>query len=128
MQNLFKFIFAIFLIPIYSFSQDYTIKGIVFDKKSNETIPMVNIVLKSNDNIMQGAVSNMNGEYSLSFNKQQNENYYLEFSFIGYNTEKKDIDLKNEKTINIDVHLSEESSIIDVVVISAGKFEQKLDS
>ena len=127
MQNLFKFIFAIFLIPIYSFSQDYTIKGIVFDKKSNETIPMVNIVLKSNDNIMQGAVSNMNGEYSLSFNKQQNENYYLEFSFIGYNTEKKDIDLKNEKTINIDVHLSEESSIIDVVVISAGKFEQKLE-
>ena len=69
----------------------------------------------------------MNGEYSLSFNKQQNENYYLEFSFIGYNTEKKDIDLKNEKTINIDVHLSEESSIIDVVVISAGKFEQKLE-
>ena len=78
MQNLFKFIFAIFLIPIYSFSQDYTIKGIVFDKKSNETIPMVNIVLKSNDNIMQGAVSNMNGEYSLSFNKQQNENYRSE--------------------------------------------------
>ena len=130
MQNLFKFIFAIFLIPIYSFPQDYTIKGTISDKKSKETIPMVNIVLKSNDNIIQGAVSNMNGEYSLSFNKKQNENYYLEFSFIGYNTEKKDIDsyiVNYDKNINIDVHLSEESSIIDVVVISAGKFEQKLE-
>ena len=71
MQNLFKFIFAIFLIPIYSFPQDYTIKGTISDKKSKETIPMVNIVLKSNDNIIKGAVSNMNGEYSLSLTKSK---------------------------------------------------------
>ena len=69
----------------------------------------------------------MNGDYSMTFIKEQNENYVIEFSFIGYTTEQKEVLLKNNNTINLDIQLTEESSIIDVVVISAGKFEQKLE-
>ena len=127
MKNPFKFFFAILFISVFSFSQEYTIKGSVSDKNSKETIPMVNIVLKSNNTIIKGTVSNMNGEYSMTFIKEQNENYVIEFSFIGYSTEEKEVLLKKNKIINLDIQLAEESSIIDVVVISAGKFEQKLE-
>ena len=125
MQSFINYVTFIFLIPLISLSQNGIIKGTVYDGDSSESIPMVNIILKSNNNLLKGAVSNINGEYAL-----ENINagmYVIEFSFIGYTTHKENVTLKNNETLNLDIQLQEESSIIDVVVISAGKFEQKLE-
>ena len=127
-----------FLIPLALFSQNNSIQGIVYDSPTSESIPMVNIVLKKANTLasmqgysisdyvlVKGTVSDINGFYQM--NDIEPGKYVLEFSFIGYTTKKENITLKENEIKNLDISLVEESSIIDVVVISAGKFEQKLE-
>ena len=46
-------------------------------------------------------------------------------SYVGYET--KLIDVEIDKNMTTDITLSEESSELDVMVVSASKFEQKLE-
>jgi iron complex outermembrane receptor protein len=96
-----------------------TISGIVTDKKSKETLVGATIAVKGTT---QGVATNVNGYYQL---KLQPGNYILQCSSIGYQTQEKKIVLGSEE-LTLNFELEAEDAVLNTVVVSAGKFEQKV--
>jgi len=114
------FIFILTIIPFLSlFSQKATISGTVSDFKSKETLVGVTVIFSPT----KGMTTNEKGYYSFDLDAGD---YEIEYKLIGYVTEKRKIKLKENEKISIDVRLDDESKILNEVVVSAGKFEQKL--
>lgn len=63
-----------------------TISGIIKDKNTKNMLPYVNVVLKNQKDslFIGGTVTNEDGRFYIS--KVKSGNYYLEVSFIGYDT------------------------------------------
>jgi hypothetical protein len=63
-----KLIITCFLSSIaFGFAQNSgSIKGKVIDKKSNEPLPYVNIILKDNDKIVTGGVTTEDGKFTVN--------------------------------------------------------------
>ena len=104
-------IYLLFLLPIFTFSQDkFTLSGVVYDENSNETLIGANVIIPS---LQTGTVSNEYGFYSITLNQGI---YEIQISYLGYTSIKQSIDLNNNKTINF--KLTENSENLDEVVIS----------
>lgn len=93
-------------------------EGTVLDKSSNE--PLIGVSIFISDEI--ATATDINGSFVI---KLEEGFYSAEFSFIGYETRTMAFDFKENKKIT--VLLEESSTSLDVAVISAGKFEQKLE-
>jgi len=114
------FLLLITIIPFLStFSQKATISGTVRDFKTNETLVGVNVVFSPT----KGVTTNENGYYSIELEAGE---YNIEYRFIGYATKKRKIEVRENDKISINVKLEDEYKILNEVVVSAGKFEQKL--
>ena len=96
------------------------ISGKITDAATKEALIGVNIVLNNGG----GTSTNIDGEYQLEIEEGEQK---IIFKYIGYEDVKKTILLeKNEhKTINIE--LSSSSEQLSTVVVSAGRFEQKIE-
>ena len=102
---------ATFLIVLQSFSQNkYTISGFIKDEAGEELIGATIYV----PDIKTGAVTNVYGFYSLTI---PNGIYKVDYSYIGYETQTKEINLNQNQSFNIT--LNEASKTIDEVVITA---------
>lgn len=110
----------IYLINNRAFSQDILISGKVKDKSTKETLVGVNI--KVNDTT--GTTTDGSGNYVLHLSAGKNE---LVFSFVGYQTIKKSLFLKSGESVTVNMELTLAVTEIGTVVISAGKFEQKIE-
>ncbi len=99
------------------FSQKAIVKGKVRDDKEN--LFGVNIITGDK----QGVTTDFDGNYKIELNPGKN---VLSFYYIGYKDVKKEIDLKSGETTIINITMETESELINEVVVSAGKFEQKL--
>ena len=51
----------------------------------------------------------------------------VEFKFIGYTTSSQKVNIKEGETVSLDISLGVEATELGVMVVSAGKFEQKLE-
>ena len=71
-----------------------------------------------------GTSTDFNGDYQISLPQGCHD---LLFQYIGYKDLLKNVCLEQNKNLNIDVSLEEASEVLGTVVISAGKFEQKLE-
>lgn len=115
-----KFLILFFVsISIFSFSQDAVIKGIIIDGEENEPLIGGNVIL----NTGIGAATDFDGKYSIS---TPAGSYTVKFKYIGYETQTKSITLKAGETRVINLTLSPAADLLDDVVISASKYEQKL--
>ena len=77
------FVFVAFS-SLISFAQTGTLKGKVTDAMTGETIPMANIVVKSDGVVVIGGASDFDGNFTI---KPINPgSYNVEVSFIGYQT------------------------------------------
>lgn len=117
MKYIYILIFSCFMSTI--FAQNGTIKGKVTDKITQETMIGVNITYAEG----KGTITDMDGNYSLSIPAGT---YVLTFRYVGYEEIKKDLTLKSGETVEINIELSEGKEL-ETVVVSAGKFEQKLE-
>ena len=119
-MNLKKQLILLFLlIPLGIFSQDFSVKGKIYDAKS---IPVsyVNIVLlsKQDSTIVSGTSSNDLGAFLL--NKIKPNNYILKVSFIGFNTYTKEIQV--DKNVDLaTIVLTETNESLDEVAIIVKK-------
>ena len=95
---------------------------------------MANIALKKQSKIIsgisektfvQGSVSDIDGNFLID-NLESGE-YILECSFIGYKTYSVTINLKADEEKYLTLKIVEETNMLGDVVISAGKFEQKIE-
>jgi len=117
-----KFLHTIlFFTALYlnAFSQTASVSGTVRDINTRETLIGVNVIF----NQTKGVTTDENGYYTILLDPDE---YNIEYSFIGYAIEKRKIRVKENDKITLDVRLDDESKILDEVVVSAGKFEQKL--
>lgn len=98
-----------------------SLKGRVTDSKTGLTIPGVTISIVGTTS---GTVTDIEGMYQMELPKGEST---LEVRFIGYKTLTNKIDIQGDKPITVDIRLEPESKLLDMVVVTAGKFEQRLD-
>jgi outer membrane receptor protein involved in Fe transport len=90
-----------------------TVSGVIKDKNAKNILPFVNVILKNekDSTFFSGTVTNEEGRFYLS--KVKPGNYLLEFTYIGYTTNKKSLFVGNLseyldlKTIEIEEKVSE---------------------
>ena len=115
-------IYTLLLLTFYVFSINHaqTISGIVVDEATLEKLIGVNIITQDG----KGTATDIFGKYSL---KLEEGTHQITFRYIGYKDVVKDVTLKNREHKTIDIKLNVASKQLSTVVISAGKFEQKLE-
>ena len=114
--------FCFFIFLIFSqilLGQNSFIEGFVRDASDGKSIPGVNVFDENN----KGTTTDIDGYYKLSLNSGE---HTLSYSFVGYKTFTKSVNIESGATKKIDVKLLLEAELLDVVVVSAGKFEQSL--
>ncbi len=112
-----------------SCSYGQTISGTITDASNNEALIGVNIVLDNGT----GTSTDIDGKYLLRIPVEkntwanQNLEYKITFKYIGYDEVQKSITIEKNETKNIDISLSPSSEQLSTVVVSAGKFAQKIE-
>ena len=98
-----------------------TLKGHIYDAKTNEPLVGATVTYKLHGN--QGVVSNINGEYEI---KLPEGGVDLVFSYVGYDDVLMPIVINKREVVTKDVYMKESTKLLEEVVVSAGRFEQKL--
>lgn len=111
------------LLVLFAAAQDTgTVKGQVKDTESGEPIPFVNVVLESDNSI--GGATDFDGNYNIQFPVGEGK---IVFKVIGYDTQTFPVNVKSGESTTIDVGMGMGSIQQEMVVVSAGKFEQKVE-
>lgn len=119
-QILHSLFLSIVIFPVACLAQEAVIKGKITDSKTRETLIGVNVVLSDNT----GVASDIDGNYELKITEGQ---HTITYRFIGYTSQTRTVTAKAGETITLDVQLEPAITQLDVVVVSAGKFEQKFE-
>lgn len=117
MRKIFFFLFILNFVSL--FAQKATIKGILKDSKTNETLIGVNISVDS----ITGTTTNEDGSYELSVEPGK---YNIVYSYIGYDNITKQVTAKANQTQTINVDMGEVQSMLDELVVTSSKFERKI--
>ncbi len=114
-----RFLLLFFISPVFLFAQEpLHIKGKVLDSLSGETLPGVVVKIAG----IGGATTDLQGEFIILVPSQTT--YELSFSLVGYRTKKISLEPGQK---NVSILLAEDVTEFDMVVVSAGKFEQKVE-
>ena len=117
-----KLLFSLFLILSNSFVfAQNIITGKVLSQDNEELIG-VNISVNFIPTI--GTSTDFNGNYEISLPSGCHD---LLFQFIGFENIEKNICTKTDKSDTLNIILNESSELLGTIVISAGKFEQKIE-
>jgi iron complex outermembrane receptor protein len=111
---------SILCVNLSLFAQNAIVSGFVKDKKTQEPLPGVNIILQDKS----GGITNANGNFSIKVNKPGKQS--ISFIYIGYKTVSQNIEVSLNDKISLNIEMEEDIKVMDEVVVSAAKFEQKL--
>src|SRR5688572_30726249 len=112
-------ILTLFL-SVATFAQKGTITGVISDKDmAGAPLPFANVVIKGTTT---GTTSDENGKYTFSIAAGT---YILEFSFVGYEPQEKQVIVVAGETINIDITLGTGSYTLKDVEIQAERNREK---
>ncbi|MBL7981647.1 MAG: TonB-dependent receptor [Flavobacteriales bacterium] len=103
----------------YSTAQTTLLKGVVRDSLSGEPLIGVNVTHAPG----KGTATNVDGAYSMELPVGE---YTITFSFVGYTTLTRYVFVPQANSITLDVRLSPSATQLDMVVVSAGRFEQRV--
>jgi iron complex outermembrane receptor protein len=115
--------FALFLcslaFSLNMLAQTFSISGKVTDRNNNPLLG-VNVVILGTEN---GAATNLSGNYNIS--QLSAGTYNIRFSIIGYKNLTRAVQI-TDKSLQLNVVLTEEAVQTDQVVVTANKFAQKI--
>jgi iron complex outermembrane receptor protein len=117
-----KSLFTFLLMSLLVFSvqaQKAVIEGKVTDAATGESLVGVNVIVDSTT----GISTDVNGNYRLELLQDR---YELTFTYIGYKSQVKKVSLDSGDTIILNIQLIQETVELEMAVVSAGKFEQRL--
>src|SRR3990172_8228035 len=114
--TLFTFSFFVFA----SFSQNIIVSGKVVDAKTTEGIIGASVVPDSG----KGTITDVNGAYELNLSGGK---HTIKISFIGYKTKTISFIVGEMQNKIPDVRLEEDIAELGTIVVTAGKFEQKIE-
>lgn len=113
----------IILLAISAYSQSAKLKGRITEDATKEGLFGVNIIVHSHDEKLKtGTSSDFDGNYEITLPKGS---YKVKFNYIGYKNHNEEITISGSD-VTINVSMVADAEIIDEVVVSAGKYEQKL--
>ena len=95
------------------------VKGVVKDKSNNESLPGAVVVLDKT----KGVAADIEGFFYMTTTEGT---HTLDCDLVGYQKYSQSIIVKGNDTTVVDVTLENGNQLLDEVVISAGRFEQKL--
>jgi len=95
------------------------IRGKVTDNKTGQPMIAVNI----SENGISGTISDSTGIFELYVSPGQHN---ISFYYVGYETLAKSLTVREGEIKELDVRLVEITRVLDEVVVSAGRYEQKL--
>ena len=95
------------------------VTGIILDAETGNPIEAVNVSADKRS----GTISDMEGKFSLSLTSGL---HILEFYFVGYEVLRKEIIVKEKDTTSLTILMQISSRMLEEVVVSEGKYEQKL--
>ncbi|MGB1317278.1 MAG: TonB-dependent receptor, partial [Flavobacteriales bacterium] len=111
------------LFVLFAVAQDTgTVKGQIKDKESGETIIGASVVLESDKSI--GGATDFDGNFSISVPVGDQK---VVVTSIGYDAQTFPVSVKAGETTSLNVELGMGSIQQEMVVVSAGKFEQKIE-
>lgn len=110
------------LFTVFTFlkSEGQEISGSITDKLTNEKLIGVNILLDGKG----VSSSDFDGNFSVGTSEGAHE---MVFKFIGYKEVKINFTLSAGESKQIEIEMSEAAELIETVVVSAGKFEQRIE-
>lgn len=95
------------------------VTGKVIDASTREPLIAVHVSADRRS----GTTTDLGGVFSLSLDAGE---HLIEFSYIGYSEQQKEISLKEGESLHLEIEMKRSSRMLDEVVVSAGKYEQKL--
>ncbi len=113
------FIVLTSVVSLHTYSQSASVSGYVKDSTTMQTLPGVNVLL---DNVT-GISTDLSGYFQLEIEPGEHK---LTFSYIGYTSVYKKVNLKSGDQLILEVMLSPVSVELDMAVITASRFEQRL--
>lgn len=117
-----KLLFILPLFFLYTMTFGQKVKGHIYDAQTNEPLPGVNVTYQLKG-ITKGIASNNNGFYEITVPAGGIE---LTFSCIGYKPLLLPLVINPRETTIKDIYLKTEDKLLEAVVVSAGRFEQKV--
>lgn len=102
--------------------QAQKVTGYVYDVQTEETLPGVNVSYKYKG-AMKGVTTDINGFYEIDVPVDA---ITLTFSYIGYTTQNCPLVISGKDLVIQNIYLKTESKLLDEVVVSVGRYEQKL--
>ncbi|PKP19429.1 MAG: hypothetical protein CVU05_11360 [Bacteroidetes bacterium HGW-Bacteroidetes-21] len=111
--------FSLILLAGSVVAQNTTLTGKITDKKTKEALFGVNIVLDDNS----GGTTNDKGIFEIAVKPGR---HTVNFFYIGYKKESRTIFVRPGESIEQNISLEAEAQLISEIVVSAGKYEQKL--
>jgi iron complex outermembrane receptor protein len=115
--------FLVFLMSCFQLSvhaQTSTVKGRITDASSKEPLIGVNVLTENGE----GSASDVDGKYEISTTPGE---HTLVFRFVGYDSLVQKVNLVVGQTLVLDVSMKETNQELSAVVVSAGRYEQKLE-
>jgi len=110
----------LFISQLLIAQEKFTISGFIKEAKSGEGLIGASI---TSTETFQGTSTNTYGFYSLTLEKG---NYNIQYSFIGYKTEAKKIELN--QNIQLDIELMEDTEVMDEVILTDNKKTKHIKS
>ncbi|MBL6872548.1 MAG: TonB-dependent receptor [Flavobacteriales bacterium] len=118
-MTLIRFILTLLFLNCFQlYAQVYY--GSVVDESNSEPLIGVNILL-DNKGV---TTSDIDGKFEVTLTEQKHS---IAFSYIGFEDEVRNIQLKNGESRQETIKMSDNAKLIETVVVSAGKFEQRLE-
>ena len=108
----------LFLFVLNLSAQKATLEGTITDQETGETLIGVNVLVKDG-----GGTTDINGNYSIELEAGEHS---VTYKYVGYEPQKRKVTLSKGENKKIDIELKLKSEQLDMVVVSAGKYEQKI--
>ena len=120
MKLFYLFLFTVFFSQI-TFSQDFTIRGFIYNKADGEPMPFEKVKLLSTDSTtLTGAVTDVNGFFSMS--KLNKGEYILKVESALFKTITQNISVTETKgieDINVQLEKKDDVQTLDQIDVSA---------
>ena len=115
-----KYILLLVCIILFNTANSQIISGIIKDASSKEALIGVNIILDDGS----GTSTDIYGKYQLKIKDGEQK---ISFKYIGYETIINKISVEKDENKTLDVELYQSLEKLGTVVVSAGRFEQKIE-
>ena len=107
-------------ITVYAFAQTGTLKGVITDAMSGESIPFANVVAERNGNQIGGTTTDFDGNYTIK--PLEPGSYTVKATFVGYGTvEVTGVIISANKITDQNIKLQEGIAIGEVQIIEYKK-------